>query len=260
MVKKFNQYEVKNLALEVKDIDTVGRRVKVAFAAFNNIDSDRDVIRKGAFAKSIQERGPSSPSNRQIAHLRYHDWEHQIGKLISLEETDNHLIGVSDMGRSTKGNDAFLDYQDGIIREHSIGFNYVPDRMQLMGEGEQAYFDIKELFLWEGSAVTFGANSLTPMLDVSKGNHTEMLEKINQHMTAFIVALRSGKGTDDRLHAIEMGLKVCQQKYNSLINFVPSVKDTPVDTPNEVAQDVESESHVAKVKQDSKQFYLNLLK
>jgi hypothetical protein len=54
-----------------------------------------------------------------------------------------------------------------------------------------------------------------------------------------------------------MGLKVCQQKYISLVNFEPVVKTTKVEEPNTETtpiQDHESESHVAK------QFYLNLLK
>lgn len=257
MIKIFKAYEVKNVALEVKDMDSVGRRVKVAFAAFNNIDSDKDVIRKGAFSKSIQERGPASNSNRQIAHLRYHDWEHQIGKLVSLEETDTHLIATSDLGRSTKGNDAFLDYQDGIIREHSIGFNYVQDKMQLHGEGDQAYFEIKEVVLWEGSAVTFGANSLTPTMDVSKGltieSKNEMLEKIIKDTFALTTALKNGKGTDERLHSIEMGLIVCQQKYNSLVNLEPVVKTTQIVEPIKHVEPID-------VTKASKQFYLNLLK
>jgi HK97 family phage prohead protease len=255
MDKIFNQYETKTISLSVKDIDSVGRRVKIALAHFNNIDSDKDVIRKGAFSKSIQERGSMSTSNRKIAHLRYHDWEHQIGKFISLEETDEYLIGISDLGRSTKGQDALLDYQDGIIMEHSIGFNYIQDKMQLIGEGDQAYFEIKEVILWEGSAVTFGANSLTPTLDVSKGEtKTDLLAKLNIEMAAFISALKNGKGTDERLFQIEMGLKVCQQKYNSLINYVPVVKTTlPIEQPS---QDVESESHVS----NQKQFFINLIK
>lgn len=246
--KQFKAYEVKNLSIEVKDIDTVGRRVKIALSAFDNKDSDGDVIRKGAFSKSIQERGPNSTSNRQIAFLRYHDWEHQIGKFISLEETDYQLVALAELGRSTKGNDAFLDYQDGIIREHSIGFNYIADKMSLVGEGDQAYWDIKELILWEGSGVTFGANSLTPMLDVSKGNHKEVLQKVNDQMEGFIKALKNGKGTDERLYSIEMGLKVCQQQFNSLITLEPVVvKDT---TPN--IQPEKSNSQ--------KNYYLNLLK
>jgi len=219
MIKQFKKYEVKNLAFEIKAMDSVGRRVEIMLAHFDNKDSDGDVIRKGAFSKSIQERGANSTSNRKIAFLRYHDWEHQIGTFVSLEETDFGLLAKADLGRSTKGNDAFLDYQDGIIREHSIGFNYVPDKSFVIGEGDQQFYEIKELILWEGSAVTFGANSLTPTLDVSKGNHSEVLEQLNTQMEGYLTALRNGKGTDERLFSIEMGLKVCQEKYNSLINL-----------------------------------------
>lgn len=251
--KQFKAYETKNLAFRVKDIDTVGRRVKVALSAFNNVDADRDVIRKGAFAKSIQERGPESSSNRKIAFLRYHNWEHQIGKLVNLEETDEHLIGIGDLGRSTKGNDALLDYQDGLIREHSIGFNYIPDKMQLFGEGDQAFWEISEVFLWEGSAVTFGANSLTPMLDVSKGNQKEVLDKVNKEMTGLITALKNGKGTDERLFNIEMALKVCQQKYNSLFEAKPAAATLLKEKPNQ--DDAESLKEAQK-----KQLFLSLLK
>lgn len=251
--KQFKQYETKNISLDVKDVDTQTRRVKVALAAFDNVDSDGDVIRKGAFAKSIQERGADSTGNRKIAMLRYHDWEHQIGKILTLEETDYHLLATVEMGRSSKGEDAFLDYQDGIIIEHSIGFNYIQDKMQLIGEGEQAYWDIKEVFLWEGSAVTFGANSLTPTLDVSKGNQKEVIEAINKQMTGFISALKNGKGTDERLYSIEMGLKVCQEKYNSLLISQPFKKNTDKEQPNE------EESELLKSEQNKKSlsnFYL----
>jgi HK97 family phage prohead protease len=244
-MKQLNNYEVKTIPFVLKDMDSVGRRVKVMLAHFNNIDSDRDVIRKGAFAKSIQERGANATSNRKIAFLRHHDWEHAIGKFISLEETDEGLIAVGELGRSSKANDAFLDYQDGIIREHSIGFNYIQDKMQLVGEGDQAYFEIKEVILWEGSAVTFGANSLTPVIDVSKGETSkDQLEKLNKEMTGYLSALKNGNGTDERLFQIEMGLKVCQQKYNSLINYVPSVTHTIVEEPN--------------TNEEQKQFFINL--
>ena len=64
-----NTYKIKTLGLEIKDIDAQTRRVKVALSAFNNIDSDNDIIRFGAFAKSIQERGPESVSNRKIIRI-----------------------------------------------------------------------------------------------------------------------------------------------------------------------------------------------
>ena len=153
------------------------------------------------------------------------------------------MIGIGELGRSTKGEDALLDYQDGIIREHSIGFNYVEDKMRMVQDG---VWELNEVILWEGSAVTFGANSLTPTLDVSKGNKTDLLEKVNAKMESLLSALKNGKGTDDRLYEIEMALKVCQQQYNSLINDEPIATITqPVDEPNN---------------DQLKQFYLNLLK
>ena len=121
-----NLFQTKNIDLSVKDVDTAGRRVKILLSKFNNVDSDGDVILKGAFAKSIMERGADSTSNRKIKYLRYHDFEHQIGVFTKLEETHEGLLAYGDLGRSTKGNDAFLDYQDGIITEHSIGFMMMP--------------------------------------------------------------------------------------------------------------------------------------
>ena len=80
-------YSVKR-GIEVKDLDIQTRRVKIMLANFDSLDSDKDIIRKGAFKKSIEERGPGSASNRKIAFLRYHDWEHPIGKFVHLEETN----------------------------------------------------------------------------------------------------------------------------------------------------------------------------
>lgn len=211
-------FQTKSVALSIKDIDSVGRRVKVALSSFGNVDSDGDVILRGAFAKSITERGPETQSNRRVKFLRYHDFEHEIGVWKSLEETHEHLIAIGDLGKSTKGNDAFLDYQDGIITEHSIGFQTIQDKLSIREDG---ITEIKEVVLWEGSAVTFGSNSETPVLSVSKGNHKEYLETLNTKMNTLIGALKNGKGTDDRLIQIEMDLRVIQSKYNSLINFKP---------------------------------------
>jgi len=239
----YNLFKTKNIELSVKDIDTAGRRVKLMLSKFNNIDSDGDVIVKGAFTKSIQERGPESMSNRKIKFLRYHDFEHQIGIFKQIEESADGLIAYADLGRSTKGNDAFLDYQDGIITEHSIGFQTITDKTEIREDGIQL---LKEVILWEGSAVTFGSNADTPMLTVSKGNSVEYLEQLNQKMFGLTNALKNGKGTDERLEEIEMNLRVCQTKYNDVINSLmvkEPTKVTPEPKPN-----------------DYNDFYLNLTK
>lgn len=242
---KLEGYHVKG-AFAVKDVDTQTRRVRVMLSHFDNVDSDNDVIRKGAFSKSIVERGPEADSNRKIAFLRYHDWEHQIGKFIHLEETHEGLIATAEMGTSPLGEAALLDYQEEVIREHSIGFNYISDKMDLVEHGDSFFWDIKEVQLWEGSAVTFGSNSLTPTLDVSKGNQLEVVEKINAKMNTIQKALRDGKGPDERFYNLEMALKVCQAQYNSLLTKQPTVEVTVKEEPKET-------------KQDQRSFYLGLL-
>ena len=233
-------FQTKNISLEIKDIDTAGRRVQVALSKFGNVDSDGDVITRGAFSKSIQERGHESQSNRKIKFLRYHDFEHEIGVWKSLEESSEYLLGIGELGRSTKGNDAFLDYQDGIITEHSIGFMMMPDKIQVRPDGLR---ELNEVFLMEGSAVTFGANSETPVFNVSgKDAYSpdmliKHLDSLNKKMESCITALKNGKGTDDRLFTIENQLRVIQKEYNSLINLEPQKDDTSAlgnDKPNQV--------------------------
>jgi HK97 family phage prohead protease len=227
-------YQVKAVNIMLSDLDEGSRKVKGYFASFDTIDSDMDVIRKGAFAKSIQEKGVDSTSNRKIAHLRNHDWEQQIGKILELKEDSTGLYFVSQLGRSTKGEDAFLDYQDGILREHSIGFNYVQDKIKHVPESTfspDGHFEVLEVKLWEGSAVTFGANSLTPVLDVAKGQDKALqFKKLTELSEAFFKAIKNGKGTDDRLENIEAMFKQIQQLQQSLIESKPSVKDTSITT------------------------------
>ena len=229
-----NNYRCKNFLFQLSDLDEGTRQVKGYFSTFDNLDSDGDVIRQGAFSKSITESGPNATGNRRIAHLRDHDFTHQIGRLDELGEDTKGLYFVSTLGRSTKGSDALADYQDGIIREHSIGFQYIADKMDYVEpsdskfDSERGHFEIREVKLWEGSAVTFGANELTPVVDVAKGlNSTDMKLKRIQELTETLEnALKNGKGTDERLENIEQMFAQLKQLQNSLELKQPSIKDT----------------------------------
>ena len=221
-------YGVKAISMKMEDIDEGNRIVKGYLSSFDTLDSDSDIIRKGAFAKSINERGVNAKNNRRIAHLRNHDWEQQIGLFTELGEDTKGLYFVSQLGRSTKGTDALLDYQDGILREHSIGFNYVKGKIEKIEDKDNGdFFEIKEVKLWEGSGVTFGANEFCPVISADKSvEDSEYLMNLNTDMNTLIKALKNGKGTDDRLENIEFKLKQIQQKYNSLIELKSFDKNT----------------------------------
>lgn len=239
-MKDFNIYKTK-AASDIKDMDSSQRQVAVYLSRFDNIDADNDMIKKGAFAKSIQERGPESTSNRKIAYLRHHEWDKQIGKWIKLEEDDKGLFAIGQLGRSSDGEDAWLDYEDGIIREHSIGFQYMADKMRWIDDSNSeagGYWMINEVKLYEGSAVTFGANDLTNVVDVMKSeNRVEYVDKIAKEIEVIVKGLTNGKGTDERLYELEMKLKFLNAKLLTLAKSEPqnikhSEKSEPIKVVN----------------------------
>ena len=222
-MNNYNLYNTKE-AFELKDIDSGNRQVAMYLAKFDNIDSDMDLIKKGAFKKSIRERGVKSKSNRKIAFLRHHDWQQQIGKFVELSEDDNGLYAVAELGRSSAGEDALKDYEDGIIREHSIGFQYVSGKIKWIEDttiATNGYNEVKEVILWEGSAVTFGANELTTVVEMKGQEKTKYVEKITSDLDACIKALVTGRGTDERLHEIEMKIKYLNSQLVLLASTDP---------------------------------------
>lgn len=222
-------------AFELKDMDSAKRQVAVYLSKFDNIDSDADVIRRGAFTKSIQERGVDSASNRKIAFLRHHDWTMPIGKWLQLGEDEKGLYGVGELGRSTIAEDAWKDYEDGIIREHSIGFKYIQDKMRWIEDKSLetgGFYDITEVKLYEGSAVTFGANEFTNVIDVIKNeNKDTVIQRINDDINLTLKALKNGQGSDERLYSLEMKIKLLTSQLTLLATAEPiknhSVQNEP---------------------------------
>lgn len=252
MKRQNHIYGIKNFGLEVKDFDEGSRKVSGYLSAFDVVDSDRDVIKSGSFAKSISERGPKSGSNRKIAFLRMHKWENQIGKFLELEEDGYGLKFVAQLGTSSKGEDALRDYQEGILKEHSIGFRYVHDKMEY--DEDKDVFEIKELNLFEGSAVTFGANEFTPVLDVAKGleGNQEAFKVLFDEHEAIEKALKNGKGSDERLYALEMRSKALRQKYMHFFSTLKPLDDTSTKKENAKREAQERKSRARK-------FHLSLL-
>ena len=233
-MNKNSSYSTK-AGFEIKDVDTAGRKVAMYLAHFDNIDSDGDVIRKGAFAKSLKEHGIDSNSNRRIAFLRHHDWQQPIGKFLELREDSNGLYGVAEMGRSQIAEDAWKDYEDGIIREHSIGFQYIKDKMKFIEDSTldiKGYYEVKEVKLFEGSAVTFGANSLTNVLSVSKAeDRATFIDKNNIMFNDTLKALLDTTGWSERSFELEMKLKYLNSQLLQLASTeseLHSAKNEPL--------------------------------
>lgn len=144
------------------NVDESSREVAMMLSGFGNIDDGRDMIIKGAFTKSIQEHGPDSESDRKIIYLWAHDPKDPIGKFMKLDETEDGLYAEAYVDDVENGNRALKQYASGTLNQHSIGFNYVWDKMEYIEDGD--FFLIKEVKLYEGSVVPFGMNENTPFI------------------------------------------------------------------------------------------------
>jgi len=195
-----NFYQTKNCELKIKDIDSTSGVVSGYFAAFGNKDADGDVFVKGAFSKSIQERGPQSSGNRKIAHLRDHKTSQPIALIKELYEDDKGLAYVSQISKTQYAQDTLTLMQEGILREHSVGF--LPMQGKTVNKGD--YNEIKEVMLFEGSTLMFGANDQTPV--TMKGLTVEQEDDLIQEIDVFTKVLRKGEMRDETYQLLEIKL------------------------------------------------------
>lgn len=206
-------YGYKNYDLLVKDVDTKQGIVTGYFSAFNIKDSDGDIIRPGAFRKSIEEWFPKG----RIKHLLNHDIQKPIGDVQVLKEDDYGLYYESKIGKNFVAQDFLKMVESNLIKEHSIGFSVV--REQKSGDANEI-FDIK---LYEGSSLTaWGANEFTPLTGLKS------LVDIRDRIKSFEKFVRNTDATDQ---AIDMCLIQIKQLYQ-LLHTMSSNKVVD-ETPNE---------------------------
>ncbi len=211
-------FEYKSLDMSVKEVDTKSGVVCGYFAKFDNIDSYQDMIVKGAFLKTIQERGPQGTD--QIKHLFQHDSWSPIGKILVLKEDKFGLYFESQMSKTQKGQDVLLQYAEGIYNEHSIGYRVVKEE-RVEDENENfVCYKLTELKLWEGSTVTWGANSQTPFTGFKSDDKVSRIAELEKRMQKCISALKIGGLSDETLESAELELTKLHEAYKSLIEPV----------------------------------------
>lgn len=247
--------EYKGLSGGFEDVDTTGRIVTGLFAAFGSRDSDGDIIQKGAFAKTIAERGPNGTGS--IRHLLDHDKTKAVGKILSLEEKEDGLHFRSKIGLHTLGLDYMHMCADGLIDSHSIGYLTVKEQKA------DAYTNIlSELKLFEGSGIQFlAANPNTPITGFKSFEDLFVLtKKLDSALHGY-----GFEYTDDTYLMIEARLK----SLNLIINEILAKNSTIEDTNNQPSTDTKptlevtlpDDVTIAQVKEEVKKIdYAKLLK
>lgn len=230
----------KNLQQGISDVDVKKGIVTGYFSSFDNMDSDGDVIRKGAFSKTINE------NFNRVRHLLDHDATKSVGKIMELKEDQRGLYYESKAGRHTLGRDFLLMVEDGLISEHSIGFVTIKQKAM------DRYNEISEVKLYEGSSLQgWGANEMTPVTGMKNFEDTSLL------MDNILNAIKNGKYTDETFAKLELQLLQLHKQLQilkeasvenqepseekSTVTVTISIEDTQEDDPMEEEEVVEEE-------------------
>lgn len=174
----------KNIGDAIRDVSEKEGIVKFAFAHFGSLDSDGDVIEKGAYNKTVAESGPKGKD--RIYHYKNHDSRQVVGRPMEIYPEGDYMVMVSKLSKNAAGRDTLIEYQEGIIKEHSQGFYIMKDDRQ---EDKRI---IQEVKMVEASSLTmWAANPNTPVLDLKEAK--ENIEK----------TLKVGRLSDEYLSELE---------------------------------------------------------
>ena len=213
----------------IKDVDGKKGIVTGYFSAFNNVDGDGDIIRKGAFAKTIKENGPKS-SQPRIKHLMNHDVSLPVAKILDLREDETGLAYESQAGTHTLGQDFVKMAESGIITEHSIGFrtlkrNQLQDYEGYQKNPSKGWYEITEVKLFEGSSLTaWGANPLTPITSLKSFHTVETLAERQKQIEKFC---RSTDASDETIELLLIHAKQLSQYIIEMQTTEPPTNTLP---------------------------------
>lgn len=255
-------YGIKNnpsLVPGIKDFNMAGRQVDCVYNTYKYIDDHGDVLMPGCAKRSIKNNGPNSTAVAKIKHLLFHDLERPTGKITRLEEvTEDNVVTLQStvfFPDTTDGNDTLKNYEAAVYDNHSIGFNYlltefldrdskgwdkaVEDLMNPDDAVKRGYmWRIKELQLWEGSTVSFGANRLTPCLGIKDGAPMDRIAMVYTRMDRIAEAIK-GKPTDEARHGLYLQMQQLKQ-------VIEEIMTEDVDPRGNAAQEAPRESCPAK--------------
>ena len=181
---------------EIKDIDEKSGTVKGYGSVFGNVDSDGDIITKGAYTKTIKENG------ERVKYLYQHQMDKPLGKMVNLYEDGTGLMFEAKIPKTQLGSDVLELIKAGVITENSVGI--LP--LQKEGcDGDDCFRKLTEVKLYEISAVTLAANDEAMILDV-KGNVD--VNKVLSRYDNLVKLIRKGNISDNLLLKISSVLSI----------------------------------------------------
>jgi len=203
------------------------------------------------------------------------------------------ISGVVKMADTTLGRDTLKNYLEGVYDNHSIGFQYLqrdfinadahgnsaeakawnqmrdslinPDALKTLrpvmdwmseNEGKTGVYMVKEIKLYEGSVVAFGANSMTPYLGTKSGNKDVYLLSLVDRLSKLESTFKTGTQSDECIETI--GVQILQLKQ-LMRELCANLKEPKVIDSGKSAAEIESEL-IQKAERESAESQERILK
>tara|TARA_Y100001937_G_C7123238_1_gene333666 strand:+ start:1335 stop:2015 length:681 start_codon:yes stop_codon:yes gene_type:complete len=179
----------------IADIDEKAGIVKGYGSIFGNLDSDKDIIEKGAYRKTLQENG------KRIKYIYQHDITKPLGVMKELFEDDKGLAFTAEVPKTQLGKDVLELMKYGVIEENSVGI--MPIVKEHDDQKQIRY--LKEVKLYEVSAVTLAANNEAKIDEVK--SEKERLENIEKRYNRLIKLVKGGNISDEMGYLLEYELQ-----------------------------------------------------
>ena len=155
----------KSSPTSIKSVDADAGTFEAYVSVWDNVDSYGDVMRKGAFSKTLEEwQAKGAPIPVLWSH-RTDDPDMNIGHVIEAKEDDRGLLVKAQIDlESPKGATVYRLMKGGRVREFSFAYS-VTDGSPQTKDGN-SFYEIRGVNLYEVGPTPVGANPATELLDL----------------------------------------------------------------------------------------------
>lgn len=220
---KAQPYQHKDVRFDVKAVGEEGQFEGLA-SVYDVKDQGGDIVEKGAFTKTLQERGNEVPIL----------WQHDSGESIGLGVVEETPKGLSIKGQLEldlpEAQSAYIRLKKRLVKGLSIGYKSIPSRTSIEGGVRR----LKEVILYEVSLVTFPMNEMAQVTSVKADDDPAVLPPpesppVKTHKWQ-AVTFQNFAAEEDRRRAWDpaaANLRACQWLSGGAI-FSDSEKWTPI--------------------------------